>query len=95
MDVDIDVTETVGVKTGDITGEVTSGEEADGGGKVGAGGAGEEKGAPGCPRVQLKVIVASPPLVVRFRELLPPELHTLLNSFTDAPSNWELDLANM
>ena len=29
MDVDVDVTETVGVKTGDITGEVTSGEEAE------------------------------------------------------------------
>ena len=29
MDVDIDVTETVGVKTGDITGEVTFGEKAD------------------------------------------------------------------
>ena len=60
-----------------------------------AGGVGEEKGAPGCPRVQLKVIVASPPLVVRFRELLPPELQTIMNSFTEAPRNWELDLANM
>ena len=51
---------------------------------MGAGEAGEEKEAPGCPRVQLKVIVASPPLVVRFRELLPPELHTLINSFKEA-----------
>ena len=34
-------------------------------------------------------------LVVRCRVLLPPELHTLINSFIDAPRNWELDLENM
>ena len=58
-------------------------------------GADGEQGAPGCPREQLKLTVASPLLVVRLREASPPEAQNFTNSLTEAGKNWELDWANI
>ena len=49
--------------------------------------------APGCPREQLKPTVASPLLVVRFREASPPDAQNIINSLTEAAKN--LVLANI
>lgn len=67
----------------------------------GEGGGGKERevgwewGAPGFPRVQLKLTVARPSLVERLREALPPRAQTLRNSVTEAPTNWALLLEVM
>ena len=45
---------------------------------MGAGGFGREWGALGYPRVQLKLTVVSPPLVVRLREGLPRRAQTVM-----------------
>jgi hypothetical protein len=42
--------------------------------------------------VQLKATLVSPPLVVRFSDASPPRTQMLMNSFTEAPRNWEFDL---
>ena len=55
----------------------------------------EELRSPGCPREQLKLAVASPLLVVRFREDSPPVAQNIINSLTDTAKNWELVLANI
>ena len=55
----------------------------------------EELSSPGCPREQLKLTVASPLLVVRFREDSPPVAQNIINSLTDATKNLELVLANI
>ena len=51
--------------------------------------------AHGCPSVQLNLTVASPSLVVRFREASPPSDHTDRNSVTEAATNWEFVLVDM
>ena len=63
--------------------------------ETGLEGRGVEWGAPGCPRVQLKETVASPPLVLRLREASPPRAQMLMNSLTEAPRNWEFDLEDI
>ena len=45
--------------------------------------------------VQLKATVVRPPLVERLRVASPPIAHICMNSFTDAPRNWEFVLINM
>ena len=55
----------------------------------------EEWRYPGFPREQLKLTVASPLLVVRFREASPPDAQNIINSLTDAAKNWELVLTNI
>ena len=34
----------------------------------------------------------NPPLVFRFKEYSPPRYHIFMNSFSEAPRNWEFDL---
>ena len=51
--------------------------------------------AHGCPSVQLNLTVASPSLVVRFREASPPSDHTDRNSVTEAATNCEFVLVAM
>ena len=58
-------------------------------------GAGGEQGAPGCPREQLKLTVASPLLVVRLRAASPSEAQNFTNTFTEAAKNWDFDRANI
>ena len=55
----------------------------------------EEWRSPGFPREQLKLTVASPLLVVRFREASPPDAQNIINSLTEAVKNWELVLADI
>ena len=62
------------------------------GGEGGGEKAGVEWGAPGCPRVQVKLTVVRPSLVERLREAFPPWAQTERNSVTDATTNWEFDL---
>ena len=45
--------------------------------------------------VQLKETVVLPPFVERFRLASPPRAQICMNSFTDAPRNWEFDLMVM
>ena len=62
--------------------------------EVGGEGKGRRQGwIEGCrPRVQLKPTVTRPSLVKRLSEALHPWAQTERNSFTDAATNWELDL---
>ena len=55
----------------------------------------EEWRSPGFPREHLKLTLASPLFVVRFREASPPDAQNIINSLTDAAKNWELVLANI
>ena len=65
------------------------------GGEVGGEKAGMEWGAPGCPRVQVKLTVVRPSLVERLREAFPPWAQTERNSVTDATTNCEFDLEDI
>ena len=45
--------------------------------------------------MQLKATLVSPPLVVRFSDASPPRTQMLINSFTEAPRNWEFVLKDI
>ena len=48
------------------------------------GGVGWRKGEPGCPRLTLRALLVTPPVVVRVREAVPPATQTATNSSREA-----------
>ena len=54
-----------------------------------------EKGTPGFSRVQFRLTLAMPLVVVRLRMASPPEAQIIMNSLTEAAKNWEFYLSDI